>query len=173
MWREAWAFEKAAASGDVTMEDVLENFLPVDVREALDRALVEFGDRLELKLNSRSFVDGNPFLKVADFYSSLRFLATTYFDSKVGIKGCADLDAVCRDESGFFFKPHQSELTTSKYANYYETEWDGKTVLLEAHLGRGTTKDARHTIRVAFFFDAAKQKLVIGYVGQHQRTGGT
>jgi hypothetical protein len=56
------------------------------------------------------------------------------------------------------------------FAANYEVNYDGSKIKLEEHIGFGTRTEPRHTIRVAFFFDDARRKVVVGYVGQHQAT---
>ncbi len=60
-----------------------------------------------------------------------------------------------------------------QYSSDYEIIWGNKTVKLKEHLGFGTSKDPRHTIRVAFFFDSSGKKVIVGYVGLHQQTRAT
>ena len=50
-------------------------------------------------------------------------------------------------------------------------EW--QDVPTGSHVKTGTVKDPRHTIRVAFEWDADERMVVIGFIGQHQRTQGT
>lgn len=33
-----------------------------------------------------------------------------------------------------------------------------------------STKDARHCIRIAFTWDSDRQRVLLGYLGQHQET---
>jgi hypothetical protein len=56
------------------------------------------------------------------------------------------------------------------YASDYEVIYEGCKVKLKEHVGFGTSTEPRHTIRIAFFFDETKQKVVVGYIGQHQAT---
>ena len=38
------------------------------------------------------------------------------------------------------------------------------------HIKKGTSREARYSIRVGFHYDEESEKLVIGYIGQHQTT---
>lgn len=133
----------------------------------------EFPDRIRLQPNGRSFIEGNPFEDVESFRRAVRFLATTYHDAKTGAVPCPDLDGALRRECTFFLRSSQSETTMGEYASDYETWWDGRRVKLENHIGKGNAKDARSTIRVAWHWDEEDRVVVIGYVGQHQRTRAT
>lgn len=142
------------------------------VADALDRALTKHKGRLVEALNSASDRD-TPFSAPEEVYEALCFLATTFYDSKTGAVPCADLDHALRDLTGWKYEPHQSSTALGKYKNEYECTWQGQRYVLKAHMGTRTSKDARHTIRVAFAWDEKKKVVVIGYVGQHQSTDKT
>jgi hypothetical protein len=59
------------------------------------------------------------------------------------------------------------------YKDYYTTKRNGKTIKLKSHIGKGTSKAPRYCIRVAFEYDEADRMVVVGYLGQHQKTGAT
>jgi hypothetical protein len=50
-----------------------------------------------------------------------------------------------------------------------EIIWRGKTVKLRERVGLGTSRDPRHTIRIAFFFDDKSKRVVVGYIGPQQQ----
>jgi hypothetical protein len=102
----------------------------------------------------------------------LRWLATTYHGAKTGVSR-PDLVESCRRARGFRYAAHQSEVTMGQYKSDYEITWRGKVVTLKEHVGFGTSRDPRHTIRVAFFFDDRTKKIVVGYVGLHQQNRAT
>ena len=41
---------------------------------------------------------------------------------------------------------------------------------LVEHIGKGTTFDARYTIRIAFDWDRDRRQVIVGYIGRHQQT---
>jgi hypothetical protein len=59
------------------------------------------------------------------------------------------------------------------YKGYYTTKRNGKTIKLKSHIGKGSSKDARYCIRVGFDYDETDRVVVIGFLGQHQKTGAT
>ena len=59
------------------------------------------------------------------------------------------------------------------YKEWYVTKVDGETRRLREHVGKGNSKDARHTIRIGFDWDKERQAVVIGFIGRHQRTTAT
>ena len=38
------------------------------------------------------------------------------------------------------------------------------------HLGKGASFDPKSTIRIGFAWDDERRRVVVGYVGRHQRT---
>ena len=140
------------------------------VEEALQQAAQLYPDRLALQLNSASDA-ATPFEDVDAISRALGWVATQYVDAKTGHKPCADLDSALKAQAGFFYKPNQAATTVGQYRSEYETQWRGRKVPLTAHIGKGTGRDPRHAIRIAFHFDEETRKVVVGYVGQHQTTG--
>jgi hypothetical protein len=131
-------------------------------------AMEVFRDRmlvLETRVRKR---DVECFTHPERLYGALQWLTTVYLESKRGITPCADLDASCRAACGFRYVPHQSEVTRSMFANDYGVRRNGKTVQLREHLTFGSSHDPRHTIRIAMFMEG--DKVVVGFVGQHQAT---
>jgi hypothetical protein len=121
-------------------------------------------------LDGRIEKDANLFEEPELLYAALKWLATIYRDAKAGIERCSDLDKSCREACQFRYTAHQSETTMGMFASDYEVTYRGAKFKLREHIRFGISTEPRHTIRVAFFFDEKKQKVVIGYVGQHQTT---
>jgi hypothetical protein len=148
--------------------------VPIEsVDEAIDRARERFSERVLFALNGKSKVNDNPFEGPGDLFAALEFLATTYFDSRVGKMTCEDFDGALRRTCGWFYRGDQSELTMNKYREWYTTKLGGKTYWLGKHVGTGTSKDARYTIRIGFEWDGELKKVVVGFVGQHPKTDAT
>ena len=40
---------------------------------------------------------------------------------------------------------------------------------MEMHVGKGTSFDPQNTIRIAFDWDEEEQRVVVGYIGRHQK----
>jgi hypothetical protein len=139
--------------------------------EAIEAANHDFKDGLKI-IDSRVEKDVVHFERPELLYGVLRWLATTYRGAKTGLE-CSSLDESCRRESGFWYAAHQSEVTMGQYKSDYEITWRGKVIKLREHVGLGITKDPRHTIRIAFFFDDRTKKIVVGYIGLHQQNRAT
>lgn len=143
------------------------------VEGAFDWALSRYPNRLVLALNSASTMKGSRYEDGEGVRKALRTLATAYYDARMGRRPGGDLRNLFLREAGFTYMGKQSEVTIGQYSAQYETTWMGKVIQLHEHIGKGTAHDPRHTIRIAFHFDREHEVIVIGYVGQHQRTRAT
>ena len=154
-------------------EDSIAEERPTAQSVAHARKLAEerFSGRLEFRLISKSDL-GIPFDKPQQVYDALEWLATTYYESKTGPGGTPDLDFSLKETCGWRFTRQQSDVTMGQFAEYYEVVVDGRKYKLEEHIGTGNGY-ARGTIRTAFFWDSERSKVVVGYIGRHQRTGAT
>ena len=153
-WRQAYVESRKGRRPDDT---------PVridSVGEAVALAREAFGDRLLIKLNSRSN-ENTPFAHPAEVYDALAWLATAHCDGNDHRIGEA-----C---SGWTYKTSQREESIAKYREWYETLADGKTWYLGAHIGKGTRRDPRHTIRIGFVRDEEGNRVIVGFIGLHQR----
>ena len=140
------------------------------VEEAVSLAGELFEGRLLVNPNSKSEVEGNPFEKPAEVWDALEWLATTYYDSRAGEASVPDFDQSIREACGWWYKSDQHETTHNKYRDWYTTRVNGKRRWVLEHIGTGSGRDARHTIRIAFDWDRDERVVVVGYIGQHQRT---
>ena len=171
--RDYWRDQaRAAAAGEQTDDATQPE--PRSVAEAVERAEREFASQLIFALNSKSDRDtayGWP----SEVARALQWLATTYRDAKLGIRRCPDLDQSLKDgcDASWFWKGGQSEITVSTYANWYECAYGGQKHEVLEHVGTGKSKRPEETIRIAFKWLEAEEKVLIGFIGQHQRTATT
>ena len=168
-WRMAYLAYEESHKG---IEDDIEGEAlgMVDVGTAVALATDRFGGRLRIQLNSESNVENNPFERPDQVWRALQWLATTYHDSRTGEKAVTDFDLSVREACGWWYKPNQGQTTITTYRNSYTTRLNGKTYWLEEHIGKGTNRDARYTIRIAFDWDRELKAVVVGYIGRHQQT---
>jgi hypothetical protein len=106
-------------------------------------------------------------------FKGLEWLATTYRSAKKGEIEVKDLDISCRNQTGLQYLAHQSESTMGQFENEYYVDYGGRKIALKEHLKKGTSKDPRNAIRIAFFYDTEKEKVVVGFIGRHQTTKAT
>ncbi len=105
-------------------------------------------------------------------FKALEWLATTYLNTRKGeLKGDLIQSAMIQIE--LHYRPHQSKVTMTTFESEYYAEYDGKKIPLNEHLRKGTSKDPRHTLSIAFHYDQSKEKVVVGFIGQHQTTKST
>ncbi len=169
MWRRA--YEEESQKPRLTVEDVPRQLNTVG--DAVKYAREMFPERLVLRTNSKSVVQDNPFERPEDVWRALEWLATTYHSAKMGESSVPDFDLSIREMCGWWYKSDQHKTTRNKYRNWYTTRVNGDRRWLVEHIGTGSSKDARHTIRIAFDWDREEKIVVVGYIGQHQRTDAT
>ncbi len=171
-WRRHYieaARKEAATAG----ED--EDLSIESVNDAVALAKEKFDDKLIFQLNGKSRVEDNPFRHPKAVWDALQWLATTYYGFRTGESNLSslDLDVSIREACKWWYRGHQSDMTMNKYEEWYTTKVENKIHWLKKHIGTGSSKDARYTIRVAFDWDKSKERVVIGFIGQHQQTDAT
>ena len=163
-WRQAYVSARVASAVD---EDEPP---PASVREAVDRARKAFPDQLLFAPNSKS--DKNsPFLRPDEVFDALAWLATDYQQLRSNPPGKPPpFDTLLKVSCpGWSYRPHQSALTRERFDEWYRTEVDGRSYDLGAHLAKGTNHDPQTTIRIAFAWDDERDRVIVGYLGRHQR----
>ena len=162
-----WRSQHEAATSDSGAPRIPEKFDAIV--EAIEFAAERHPKRLLISLNGNS--------DTTDFYHSpkqvwdaLDWLATTYHDAQTGKSPNKDLDASLRQVcGGWSYSPHQSEDALNRYPEWYETTAGDKTYTLHKHIGRGVRRGAKNIIRIAFEWDEDARRVVVGYIGPHQR----
>ena len=140
------------------------------VGAAVALARERYPGQLLFQLNAESNADESSFKWPEQVWNALRWLATDYFTSHLGQNPIGDMDEACRSACGMWYKTSQHENTMTQFRDSYTTWVDGRRIWLGEHIGKGNSFDPRRTIRIAFDWDRQLQKVVIGYIGQHQRT---
>ena len=169
-WRKYYIEE--ASNGAITGgED--EGLIIENVNDAVGLAKERFDDQLFFHLNGKSRVKDNPFKHPKAVWDALQWLATTYYGARMGEISLTNPDVSIRKACKWWYRGHQSDITMNKYEDWYTTKVGHKTHWLKKHIGTGSSKDARYTIRIAFEWDKSEERIVIGYIGQHQQTDAT
>lgn len=142
-----------------------------NVKDAVNQAARTYSDELLVALNSKS-QDNSAFQKPDEVFAALAWLATDYRDymlnQESGFEFNNTLRKVCPN---WFYTPRQSPTTRGKYPEWYETTANGTGFELNAHIGRGKSHDAKSNIRIAFAWNDEESKVMVGYIGHHQKTG--
>ncbi len=170
IWRVAY-IEEASKGAIIAGED--EDLSIEGVNDAVELAKERFDDKLIFQLNGKSRVEANPFIHPKAVWDALEWLATTYYESRIGKISLTNPDVSIREACKWRYKRRQSDITMKKYKSWYTTKVGNKIHWLKEHIGTGISKDARYTIRIAFDWDKSKERVVIGFIGQHQQTDAT
>jgi hypothetical protein len=146
------------------------------VGQACERVLGRYPDRIVLALNNRSDPDYD-YARPAEVEQALEWLATVLWESRGRPGTGKDHRALNYDlmkRCGWFYRPTQSASTMGRFPDWYRCSLEGRTFSLAEHVGRGNTKrQGRNSIRIAFAWDAEASRVVVGFLGQHQRTAQT
>ena len=138
------------------------------VRQAWELARARHKDRLVFRPNKKSELDYG-YKRPREVWDALDWLATAYHDAQTGNTRVIDLNESIRNTcSGWEYKANQTDITFNTFREWYETTKDGKTYELREHLAKGTGRDA-NVIRIAFAWDEDSERVIVGYVGPHQR----
>ncbi len=156
------------------MEVEMPDLPAMSVCEAVENAERIHSERLAFCFNNRSEHRDSPFHAPEEVERALNWLATTYFDSRSKKVSCQDLDAnLAAAIPGWHYSAHQKEATMKACEPWYRCPWpsalNGK-IWIPEHLKGGADRSRRpeDTIRVAFAWVDESQKVVIGFIGQHQ-----
>ncbi len=142
---------------------------PRTVRDAVALAEKLFPDRLAVALNSKSD-KRSQFQKPQEVFDALVWLATDYHHRRANPGGSPDFDKLLKESCpGWSYKSNQTEITREQFEEWYTTTWEGRSYDLSPHLGKGTSKDPQNTVRIAFAWDDERRRVVVGYIGMHQR----
>ena len=166
-WRMAYrsAINGAATDGEKEAPQQVDS-----VDAAVEMARNRYKQELLFAPNSESNIENNPFIDPAKVWEALQWLATTYYASRMGRLRVTDFNQSIKEACGWWYKGDQGETTLSRYEKSYTTRVEGKRHWLAEHIGKGTTFDARYTIRIAFHWDRERRRVVVGYIGRHQQT---
>lgn len=142
------------------------------VMDAVSQAKRTYSGQLLFALNSKS-QENTGFQRPAEVFAALAWLATEFRDGKLD----PDTGPVEYNERiksvlpNWFYIPQQSPTARGKYPDWYTTTVNGTSHELQSHIGKGKSHDAKSNIRIAFAWNEAESRIVVGYIGRHQRTG--
>lgn len=141
-----------------------------DVEDAVKRAKRAFPDQLVIALNSKSDVK-TPFQRPEEVYNVLAWLGTEYHRARTQELGRdTKFDKLLKEAcSGWSYKSKQTDETKDRYPDWYRTKVENREYELDTHVGKGTSYDPQNTIRIAFAWDKDEKRVVVGYIGRHQK----
>ena len=166
---EAWKLAGVSARLDEAGLPDIARTEPRTVRDAVALAGKLFPDRLAIALNSKSD-KRSQFQKPQEVFDALAWLATAYHHRRANPGGSPDFDKLLKESCpGWSYKSSQTEITREQFEEWYTTMWEGRRYVLNPHLGKGISYDPQNTIRIAFDWDDDRKRVVVGYIGMHQR----
>lgn len=146
----------ADPQGIETMQDVL---------ESIDG---QYQDSIMILKKARNSCKKSKYNNPEQVFKALEWLATRYLSARKGTGG-NDLEKSCLEQTGMNYRHKQSRVTMGENPSDYFVKWNKKKVPLMEHLVQGSSGDEQSTIRIAFFYDDSAEKVVVGYIGKHQR----
>ena len=166
-WRES--YEGLAAGRPPELQLWSCRTSQVVVEEAVAQARVAFPGKLVFSLNGKSDIP-TPYQEPTEVLEAMRFLATTYHGARTGQKPCADFDVVLRRQCRWFYRGTQSDVTMGKYAEWYTATVGKKKVQARSpHWFREIEGPASIHSRSPLHGLKEEEKVVVGFIGQHQR----
>ena len=165
-WRNQFE-ELAAGSAEDAPEPVPQEFESIE--QALELAKTRYPNRLVIRPNKKSEVS-NFYRNPGEVWNALEWLATTYHDTQTGKVRVKDLDESLRRVcSGWSYAGDQTDITVNTYLEWYTTMVDGVRYYVRKHIGKGRTRSANNIIRIGFDWDPQSERIIVGYIGPHQR----
>ena len=166
-WRNAYDQILAARYDESAPEPIPLEF--ESMVQVIELAKERYADNLHIRLNKKS--------DITDFYrnpkevwDALDWLATTYYKTQTGAIRVKDLDVSLRQVcSGWSYASDQTDITVNTYPEWYTTSVDGVRYPLRRHIGKGRVRSAKNLIRIAFDWDDETKRVIVGYIGPHQR----
>lgn len=103
---------------------------------------------------------------VARVYDVLEMLAELYAATK---KGTAERDALKQrcNELGLSIGRSVDPSRAGQAREEYFVTYKGRKRFLESHVGRGTSREPRFTLRIYFFYDEDDEVVVVGFLPTH------
>jgi hypothetical protein len=141
------------------------------VRRLFEEAEARHPERLAFRPNNHSDRD-YPYDRPDEVAAALRWLVGPYWETHRGRMRANHraLDLKLRKACGWTYKTSQSPSTVGRFRSWYETSYEGRRLDVLEHIGRGNTRrQGPHSIRVGFTWDEETGRVVVGFVGQHQR----
>lgn len=157
-------------SGDDAAIAAAEKQIPVEsVQDAIRRARSRWGEGLVFVFNSKSD-EYFPFQPAEEVLAAFEWLAERYLLCRNKEIRISNMNEDLRERlPRWEFSPHQAKVTRGMFSEWYETQYQGKTYKIHAHLKCGISRNPKESIRIAFCYEPDEQKIIIGYIGQHQR----
>ena len=134
---------------------------------ALMRAREWYSNRLVFRLNAESWVAGNPYEDPQSVSDALEWLATSYYSVRQGEFDHAQLNDSLYRACRWKYSSNQSDHAFFQNEGHYRMLVNGRAYFLNETIGKGVGDDPVNAIRIAFYWDRQRERVVVGYIGQH------
>ena len=144
---------------------------PRSLLRLFQEAEARYPDRIAYHPNNHSDRD-YPYDRPHEVAAAVEWLVGPYWETRAGVRRAdhRELDHLLKQTCGWTYKTSQSPSTVGQFRSWYETTYEGRRLGVLEHIGRGNTKrQGPDSIRIGFTWDDVTQRVVIGFVGQHQR----
>lgn len=136
------------------------------------QARKRFPGPLQFWLNAESWVNGNPYEDPQALSDALEWLALTYAPARRRDDG-GDMDFAGLNESLYRacrwkYANRQHDQDFLQNEGHYRMLVNDKPYRLNETIGKGVGDDPVNTIRIAFYWDRQRERVVIGYIGPHR-----
>jgi hypothetical protein len=142
-------------------------FLPSNMREAVEVAQAALGDRLYILPSALAAADDSPFQDPAAIYQALHHLAALSARMAAGPLGKSVKAAL--QELGIDYSPGIAPTTPKRLRQQFKFTADGILYICEEHLRIGSSSyDPKECARIYFTTSQLSgTRIVVGYVGRH------
>jgi len=163
-------YQRAIRGSNIEIQEDEEELPPITVADAIARAKKRYAKQLAFAWNSKSEEKNSPYHKPEEVYAAFEWLATVYYEAKIGKTACHNFsDSIKQAIPGWNYSAKQSGISLGRNKEWYEASWKKQTYVIEEHLKKGIGTDPSHCIRIAFAWDEEKRRIILGFLGQHQR----
>lgn len=159
---------KKGNTGDADAEGTVKPQSIDSMGDVLKNIDEQYDDVLIILKKARKSCKKSLFNNPKQVYDAIKWLATTYRSTRRG-ETRQDLKKSCIEQTGMQYKPGQSEVTMGENPQDYFVKWNNKNTPLTEHLVQGSSGKEQDMIRIAFFYDKKTSKVIIGYIGKHQK----
>lgn len=127
-----------------------------------------YGDRVIVHDRAYKEIKKSPFRHVEKARDAVLWLATGFHDLSLGGATREQLAASCLESCDFQYCSTVSSLTRQRHPADYTCTIGAEKFTLEKHLKFGKTRNPQDILRIGFNFWKEEEKVVIGYIGEHQ-----
>lgn len=112
----------------------------------------------------------SPYEKPELVYNALELLAQTYRLTKLGELDRNELKDQA-DRLGLSIGGSVNITNAGEAGDEYFIRWNKRRVFLDQHLGKGSARDPRFSLRIYYVWDDDSKRVIVGWLPSHLSTG--